>query len=84
MNKTRSSTLPAPEAGQVHTDQIPIDSLPPGLTPEEWIEHVAQVKEARGKFAHVFSSAEERTRRKQEEIDREEEQSERRLRRTPA
>lgn len=84
MDRTRSPILPAPEVGQAPADQIAHDGLPPGLTPEEWTAHKARVKEARGKFAHAFSDPEERTQRKQEEIDREEEQSERRVGRTPA
>jgi hypothetical protein len=52
----------------------------PAITPEGWAEHVARVKEARGKFAWVRTSSEDFSRRKQEEIDLEEEKSERRMR----
>jgi len=52
----------------------------PTPTAEEWAEHVARVKAARGKFAWVRTSSEEFSRRKQEEIDQEEEKSERRMR----
>jgi hypothetical protein len=83
MNKTRGSTFPVPEAGQAPTDQNLGDVLAQRLTPEEWTAHVARVKEARGKFAHVFSSLEERMQRRQEEIDLEEPQSASRLERTP-
>lgn len=53
---------------------------PTTVSPEEWAEHVARVKAARGKFAWVRTSSEEFSRRKQEEIDLEEEKSERRMR----
>ena len=47
-------------------------------TPEEWAAHVARVKAARGKFAHMFSTIDAFNRHKLEEIDLEEEQSYRR------
>jgi hypothetical protein len=52
----------------------------PQHTTEEWAEHVARIKAARGKFAWVRTSSEEFSRQKQEEIDLEEEKSERRMR----
>ena len=55
-------------------------AAPPAITPEEWAEHVVRVKAARGKFAWVRTSSEDFSRRKQEEIDLEEEKSERRMR----
>jgi len=41
------------------------------VSPEEWAAHVAAVKAARGRFAWVRTSSEEFTRRKREEVDRE-------------
>jgi hypothetical protein len=51
-----------------------------GLSREEWAAHVERVKEAWGKFAWVRTSSEEFSRRKQEEIELEEERSRRRMR----
>jgi hypothetical protein len=65
------------EAGARAQDSA--DSAAPAFTAEEWAIHVARVKEARGKFAWVRTSSEEFSRRKQEDIDLEEEQSERRM-----
>jgi hypothetical protein len=80
-----TTTRTSPEASEPRADvqsgATDIDAN--GLTSEEWAAHVARVKEARGKFAHLFSSAEERMGRKQEEIDLEEEQSQRRVGSTP-
>jgi hypothetical protein len=69
----------SPGGGEPTQQQPNGRPLPPGLTAEEWAAHVARVKDARGKFALAFSSFEERTRRKHEEIALEEEQSEWRI-----
>jgi hypothetical protein len=58
----------------------PAPTAPSAVTPEEWAEHVARVKAARGKYAWVRTSSEDFSRRKQEEIELEEAKSERRMR----
>jgi hypothetical protein len=69
---------------EVHT---PSQTLEPDATAaetrapsaEEWAAHVAAVRAARGRFAWVRTSSEEFSRRKQEDIEAENEQSRRRL-----